>query len=205
MRVLIILMILFSSSNLLAFEDKSFRVSEEIFNNSHLEFTAHTNDGPFGSYLSMDIQYAPVKKLWKELEDRSGLKLKNRGEAHITIVTPVEYYRVLKEKIDIREINEIAKKAKMQSMDFQIECLGKFEKVLDKKNEGTYFIVINSKEILSLRKNIEKIYLSRGGDPKKFQASNFYGHITVGFTKRDLHESDGAFKDKRSCFASITH
>lgn len=37
----------------------------------------------------------------------------------------------------------------------------------------------------------------------KFRAERFFPNITVGFNKRDLHESDGVIKDKTTCFKPI--
>jgi hypothetical protein len=46
------------------------------------------------SHLAMNIPYIPVESLRKEVEKRLGSDLKNRGEAHITVITPPEYERL---------------------------------------------------------------------------------------------------------------
>lgn len=173
----------------------SLSINPSVFDNSKREMPSHQGEGRFSSYLSMDINYNPVKELFSKLEKKLEVKLKNRGEAHITVVTPVEYFDVLKEHISITEIENIARESKLQSSKFSITCLGegKF------KDLRTYYIVVKSQEIMDIRVKIEKLFLSRGGKKDSFSAKKYYPHITLGFTKRDLHESDGVIKDDESC------
>lgn len=166
----------------------------EIHENQNLPFFHHTGPG-YGSYLAMNINYSPIKVLWKEIEKQEGLKLKNRGEAHITVITPVEFNNSLKSFLDIKEIHRIAAEAKIQELTFSPFCVGKGEK----GNLRTYFIVVKSKDLLNLRIEIQKAFIKNGGNPKDFNPESFYPHITLGFSKRDLHESDGIIKDERTC------
>tara|TARA_R110002072_G_scaffold1989_2_gene16361 strand:- start:78555 stop:79157 length:603 start_codon:yes stop_codon:yes gene_type:complete len=179
------------STSLLA----SLSINPSVFDNSKREMSSHQGEGRFSSYLSMDINYRPVKELFSKLEKELGVKLKNRGEAHITVMTPVEYFDVLKEYVSITEIENIARESKLQSSRFSITCIGegKFKEL------RTYYIVVKSQEIMDIRKKIEKLFLSRGGKINDFSAKKHHPHITLGFTKRDLHESDGVIKDDKTC------
>ena len=38
---------------------------------------------------------------------------------------------------------------------------------------------------------------------EKYHLTDFYPHITLGFTKRDLHFEDGVRKDKSTCVADL--
>ncbi len=174
-------------------------LDSSVLDNKNLEQLNHSGSGQFSTYLSMDIQYKPIKELWKQVEKETGLKLKNRGEAHITTITPVEFFHQLKDVVSIEEIDQIAKESSIQSSKFKIVCLGRGVK----DEMSTYYVVLESNDLLNIRKKVEKLFLEKGGKKGLFRAENFFPHITVGFTKRDLHESDGIIKDKSSCFKSI--
>jgi 2'-5' RNA ligase len=151
----------------------------------------------------MSVKYTPAKNLFDQLSLLTNKKLKNREEAHITVVTPVEYFNVLKHHISIKQINNIAKNYYLQSSSFEVICLGKGSVKLSKQIEENYFIVINSEDLITIREEIKKAFIQNGGNPDLFSAEHYYPHITLGFTKRDLHEYDGIIKDSRSCIAHI--
>jgi len=180
---------------LLAGPLSSLTLSREIF--SDAPFIPHTEKTKFGSYLAKNITYQPVQKLKKEIEGAYGLTLLDRGEAHITVVTPIEYEKI-QAILDISEINQLAQN--IQSFAFQVLCVGKGEVELDGTKEKTLFVVVESENLKNLRRAIKQRYLEKGGETSKFDAEDFYPHITVGYTKRDLHASDGVFKDQRTCF-----
>ena len=174
-------------------------LDSSILDNSSLKQLSHRGDGPFSTYLSMDIHYSPIKELWKQTEIETGLKLNNRGEAHITTITPPEFFHQLKGVVTIEEIEKIASEMPIQSSKFKVVCLGRGMK----DDMSTFYVVVESEDLINLRKKVEMLFLKKGGKKGKFRAENFYPHITVGFTKRDLHESDGVIKDKNSCFKDI--
>ncbi len=178
-------------------------ISKDIHNTSEEKFLAHSGDGAFDSYLIQNLPFLPVKALYQDLEKKLNTKLISRGEAHITVITPVEYYNVLKSHISIQEIDKIAKDMKIQEAPFKIVCLGRGQTIMDKEIESTYYIVVEAKRLIEIRKAIWEIYVSKGGNQDDFNPDYYYPHITVGFTKRDLHESDGVIKDKNSHFACI--
>lgn len=200
---LLILTLLVLSSCAQVKTRKNYTLDHEIYNKDQ-KFIAHEGKGRFGRYISMNIAYAPVKKLYEEVEKREGVSLKNRGEAHITVITPVEFYDVLKDKVSIRDLIALSKMYKLQSSNFKVDCLGQGEKLIKAKQERTIYIVVSSADLLEYRKKVEELFIKRGGKEGAFRAENFYPHITVGFTKRDLHESDGIIKNRKSCYADLS-
>lgn len=178
----------------------AFELSRGVFDNGRLSFIKHEGTGAFDSYLSMEINYAPVKALFEEIVKYERRPLKTRGEAHITVVTPVEYFEVLKKKVSIQEINDIALKSQIQNSRFSVLCLGKGSL----KNEEAFFIVVKSEDLVGIRNKIQRLFEARGGRVGAFKAEHFFSHITIGFTSRDLHEADGVIKDERSCVADIS-
>ena len=77
--------------------------------------------------------------------------------------------------------------------------MGKGAKDLDGANEKTYFVVVKSDGLLELRTKIQKAFVAAGGSAADFLPENFYPHITLGYTKRDLHYEEGIRKDDSSC------
>jgi len=152
------------------------------------------------NYLSMELPFKPADSLRKQLEQQINAPLKNRGEAHITVITPVEFNKVLKSKISMQEIHQLAVENQIQQADVKAICVGVGEKKEQSNTLSTYYVVVESNKLLALRKKVQELYLSRGGEEKAFQADQFYPHITLGFTVRDLHlESDGVVKNSESC------
>lgn len=72
-----------------------------------------------------------------------------------------------------------------------------------KKEIKTYFLVVGSPALLAIRKKISKLFVEKGGQAKDFVADNFFPHVTIGFTQRDLFESDGVVKDATSCILPL--
>ncbi len=202
MRLLIILS-LFVTSLLACERNFTLEISRDVHKSKDAPFLKHSGPGEFDSYLILNLPFEPVKQVYKSLEAKLQNTLTNRGEAHITVITPPEYYHQLRDFISIEEINKIAQAMNIQNSRFNILCIGKGEKVIEKKKEQTYYIVVESLDLLAIRKKIWSVYVEKGGDPKKFNPQKYYPHITLGFTKRDLHESDGIVKDSSSLFAYL--
>lgn len=169
--------------------------SDELY--QKMDFVPHIGSGIFSNYLAKNINFKPVNSLKKSVENECFIRLKDRGEAHITVINPLEYL-VLKDFIAMDEINNLFSK-KVQEAEFKAICLGMGEKVINGKLEKTYYLVIDSEKLKQLRHEIKQIFVARGGISESFQPEKYYPHITVGFSLRDLHMEDGIIKDKNSC------
>jgi 2'-5' RNA ligase len=156
------------------------------------------------NYLAMVTPYPPTRELLQALEARlselSGApaKLLNRGESHVTVITPPEF-AVLKKSLSIDAINLIAREEKLQSAKLEALCVGRGQASLDGRLEETYFVVVRSPDLLRLRRRIEKLFRQKGGTVEAFDAERYFPHITLGFTKDDLHESQGVIKSEKTC------
>lgn len=167
------------------------------------EFVAHTGSGAFANYLSQEVFFPPVKQVYLDVQKKMGLELKNRGEAHITVVTPPEYDGALKKFVSIDDINRIATSMDLQAAAFKPVCVGMGTAKRNNRDEKTFYIVVESARLVEIRQAIENEFIAKGGRPGDFSATKFFPHITVGFTQADLHESDGVIKDKNSCVLNI--
>lgn len=152
---------------------------------------------PKGSYVAMNIDPTTIEPIKEELQRRYNTVLKSRGESHITLITPPEM-KVLRTRLTAKEINDIVK-PKIQSSKFDVVCIGNGEITQGQKTLLTYFLVVRSEDLMNLRIEILKAFQNKGGQPDEFSVAQYYPHITIGFTDRDLHEADGIIKDARSC------
>lgn len=193
MKILMTTLILLSSLTSYAYE-----LDRSALSNGDLKFISHHRPDLFHTYLSMEIRYLPIQTLLRELETNVG-SLKNRGEAHITVITPVEYDNALGGFVTIQEINRMAVAMRIQQTEFVPVCVGSGTAELRGKSEKTYFIVVKSEELLKIRRSVKELFVNRGGDPRAFDAEKFYPHITLGFTEEDLHESQGVIKNQEAC------
>lgn len=176
-----------------------FYISQDVFKNSKLPFISHQGSGPFDSYLTMEVNFEPVADLFKQLLIAKRVPLTNRGEAHITVITPVEFTEILKSKLTMTEIDEIAQKNKIQNAKFEVVCVGKGSLDINAKTEWAFYLVVRTPDLLRIREEIQKAFVAKGGDKEFFKPQYFYPHITLGYTERDLHISDGVIKDESSC------
>ncbi len=179
------------------------KVSSAILRTETSPFETHSGAGPFDSYLVMNIPFEPVKRTFDALNKSCGGHLVNRNEAHITVITPPEYNEILKNYVSMDEINAIALQSKIQNSKFTLKCLGRGRALLSDNWEETYYLVVQSSDLVRIRSTIFKKYISKGGEPSRFDPENFYAHITVGFTKADLHETNGVKKGLNSCVSDI--
>jgi len=140
-----------------------------------------------GSYGAINFPVKHFAEALKRAEEIAGGNLITRGEAHLTVLTPPEYMRMegkLRKKI-LSEMKEAASK----EGSIRPVCIGRGQTELNGKVEFTYYIVVEAKGIRAIR--------------EKYRLTDFYPHITLGFTKRDLHFEDGVRKDKATCVAEL--
>ena len=194
-----------TDSNSLADNSPQFAIDRTVWDNGDIEFIPHHGTGVFSNYVTMEVNFPPIKNLFDKVNDYKEQKLKNRGEAHITVITPPEYNQVLSKVLNMDQIDQVAKNLDIQKARFQIECVGLAKADISGNTEEAYYVVVKSESLLEIRKAIFKLYVEKGGEPSHFDPNNWYPHITLGFTKSDLHE--GPHKVKKgpnSCFANLS-
>lgn len=170
----------------------------------HESFISHIGS-PVGYWLGENVNFTPVDQLREKAQKQLKTPtLLTRGDAHITVITPPEYQNVLSPYLSAEQIDQIAMTAHIQKREFKVVCLGHG---VAKESSGdllqNYFIVVKSPGLLKIRQKIFKAYVHNGGPASRFDPWHFTPHITVGFTKRDLFESDGVFKQLNACVASL--
>ncbi len=179
-------------------------LSQEIYHNQEEPFLTYQGPGEYDNFMVMNVKYAPIQSLRSQLETALGIKLdylkkmNPNGEAHVTVITPVEFDKILKlapAKLTLQEINDIAQSYDIQESKLNILGMGSGKKIIDGKIEETYFVIVDSLELRNIRQQVYYKFLRRGGDAKAFDPTWFFPHITVGYTKRDLHEDDGIIKN----------
>ena len=175
----------------------------EIFKATELSFISHRGEGPFDTTLAMNIPYEPIHQIRIQLSQTLGYQLhfftlwNLDGEAHVTVITPVEYDQVIKPYLSMERIEQISQKMKIQNSDLKILGLGRGQAIVNSEPQETFFIIIRSVNLLNIRNQIYQEYLNHGGPAEAWDPNHFYPHITVGFSLTDLHESQGVLKDVR--------
>lgn len=171
--------------------------------NRELSSHPHPHKDEFNkSYLSLELPYAPFESLRLELEKELHTTLKNRGEAHITVITPPEFKKMQK-KLSMKEIHSLADKKGLQQTPYQVLCVGKGSVLERGETISTYFAVIQAEKLFDIRKGIQELYVKKGGAKEDFNPEQFYPHVTLGFTHRDLHFEEGVIKGANSCIYTL--
>jgi hypothetical protein len=173
-------------------------LSKKIYDTARLP---NQNSGS-RDYLTMNIDFNHVKPVFEMARESLGLDLKNRGEAHITLITPPEY-AVLKRKLSRQDILAAINNDSLQDATFEAKCLGKGVVHDMGGDKSTVYLVVSSPDLVERRRALRNQFESSGGRAGDFDADRFFSHITVGFTERDLHESDGVIKNTDSCVAPV--
>lgn len=182
-------------------------ISNTIENNSELAFVEHV--GPPNSMqnaLALNVEYGPIKHLREAISDKIGVRLdflkawRELGEAHVTVITPPEYRDILRRHLSMEQINLIAREMDIQSADLRVLGIARAAKDIQSQIEESYFIIVDSYKLREVRHRVRKAFVKNGGDEGAFDPTWFFPHITIGFTKRDLHESDGVLKDVAHSF-----
>ncbi len=175
-------------------------LNARVCENAELPFEPHHGPGRFDTALAMNVRYGPVVKLRGQIEKVTGLNLDffkgwtPQGEAHITAVTPVEYFDVLRHYISIDRIDCLARELSIQASDITIQGIGGGRTIVDGAKEETFFILVESRNLRRIRRAIYDEFMANGGHPGAWDPDEFYPHITIGYTRRDLHISDGVRK-----------
>lgn len=180
-----------------------FTLSRSALDNRQVPFLSHVGSAPMSNYLAMNLRFSPFDELRQQVEQRLGFKLKQRGEAHITTITPVEFDSALQKHLSMNDINTLAARRRIQNTPFSVVCVGRGAAVLKGKTEYTYYAVVHSPGLTQIREDIAQVFNRRGGSNLAFDSRRYSPHVTLGFTDRDLHESDKVFKDRRSCWEHV--
>lgn len=151
------------------------------------------------TYVSLDLPYSAYEKLRMAVETQEGFELKHRGEAHLTLITPPEL-KVLTQKLSAKEIVQFLQSENIEKLSYKPTCVGKSQLNPQAK---TYYVVVDSEKAYEVRHRLHSLYTQRGGNPASFDPEEFYPHITLGFTERDLHIEDGIKKDASTCILAL--
>ncbi|KAJ1861218.1 hypothetical protein LPJ73_001083 [Coemansia sp. RSA 2703] len=191
----------------------TFTLTTQALISSNIPFQNHSTPQPFQSYLQQTLNYTYFSDLFSAINATVGT-LQTRGEAHVTVITPPEFDRVLKPSgVTIQDINEIALRNNIQKARLMPVCLGRFNGTLPNPNKaesdkGTfllYSLVVADVygDLVNIRREVFKLYRSKGGQGALFQPEGFWPHITIGFDRRDLFIEDGLYKGSNYCYAPI--
>jgi 2'-5' RNA ligase len=167
------------------------KVSRAAFAGSGEKFSPHAN------YIALTLPYAPLWPLFEELSRAHG-PLLNRGESHVTLLTPPEF-ESLGGRVPIEKLNALVETLKLQQAKLEPICVGEGFSLLDGQHERVYFVVVQAPRLLEFRREISRLALLAGVKPEAFAPEHFYSHVTLGFSKSDLHEQNGVIKDVKSC------
>lgn len=163
--------------------------------------TPHQKPSSSKKWLGKDLPFSPYADQRMRIENLYKIKLQHRGEAHITLLTPPEY-QSLRTLLSEAEIDKVAASHQLDRAPYKEVCVGTFKL----KDMSTWFIVVESEELMNFRKAIAKLVEQKEPEIKKrplFEALNWQPHITLGYTHRDLHYQDGAIKDGRACVEKL--
>ncbi|GAA5802482.1 hypothetical protein HPULCUR_007947 [Helicostylum pulchrum] len=176
-------------------------ISKKVLSADKVPFIEH----PAGnaSWLGMNFDYHYVKPVF-ELLNSTKVPLINRGESHVTVISPPEFAVLATAGITIEQVNKIARDLKIQSSKVTIVCLGKEDVVVADLNKIVYQVIVKVPNLVKIRQKIFQLYIQRGGNSALFDPQSFWPHITVGFTSGDVFLEQGVYKGYNVCYRPIS-
>ncbi|KAF9959328.1 hypothetical protein BGZ70_008883 [Mortierella alpina] len=195
-------------------KDDTIVIDRNVFNTADTPFRPHNGTKPFTNWVGLTLDYSyiqPVFNLIMSTESIANGTLRTRGEAHITVITPPEFDRVLRPAgVTINELDDLAtagpQRNRLQKAKFGMECLGRVQVVTKPKNvfqQALQIILKEYEDLVEYRWDVFNLFVQKGGNPALFDPENFSPHITLGYRHRDIFEGDGVFKRKNACIRNI--
>ncbi|KAJ1644046.1 hypothetical protein J3B02_000637 [Coemansia erecta] len=190
----------------------TYMLPAQALDSRSIPFANHSTAKPYRSYLQQTLDYAYFKNLFESINTTVGT-LQSRGEAHVTVISPPEFDRVLKPAgVTIEEIEDIALRRDIQKARLVPVCLGRYAGELPnpKNDRGSgkflvYSLVVADiyGDLANIRREVFRLYRAKGGQGGLFQPEGFWPHVTIGFDRRDLFIEDGIYKGSNYCHAPI--
>lgn len=175
---------------------KPIPIPSDFFPSEPQSFEVHEGRGRFDTYVTVRLPFAPAETVRKAVERKLGHPLRNRGEAHITVLTPPEYWNVLRKKLSADDLRALTGDCTLAKSRIVVRCIGR----ATIPGEATYFVVLEAPTLVDARRKIHEAWVAQGGEPDLFRPEAFHPHVTLGYTKRDLHEADHVTKGPESCW-----
>lgn len=143
-------------------------------------------------YISLDLDNHPFEQIRKRIEAAEQVKLKSRGESHITLITPPEFVEISTALKGTEIVDQIRTSLERLKPSISSVCVGRG--IVGEKR--TYFVVLHADDLKEVRRDLLRRAQLKA---QVFKPDVFYPHVTVGFTDVDLHMQDGIVKDSASC------
>ncbi|KAJ1981803.1 hypothetical protein H4R35_000569 [Dimargaris xerosporica] len=186
-------------------------VPRRLFHTAPIPFAPHAGPGPFDTWLQQTLNYmhlAIVRAAVTHQHNDTRHPLQDRGEAHVTLITPPEFSQILAPAgVTHADLVRIAQQHRVQRIAFRPICIGR-QQIPDPLEPGVnqvvYNLIVASPEWLQLRWAVWDHFVALGGEPSHWDPQYYYPHITIGFTHRDLFDQDGVHKGSNSCWRPIT-
>lgn len=104
------------------------------------------------TYLSLPLRYAPFDYLRQHLEQALQVPLKTRKEAHVTIITPIEF-KAIQAHISMQELVAIAQKMELERLPLRLLCIGEGATTRREQTLSTCFAIVEPSALISARCN----------------------------------------------------
>ncbi|CAO0799051.1 unnamed protein product [Mucor circinelloides] len=179
------------------YQGDAIQINKKVLSTKKIPFQPH----PAGnaSWLGMNFDFQYVKPVF-DILNSTQVPLLNRGESHITVISPPEFGVLATAGMTIDQVNQIALTEKIQSSKVKIVCLGKE----DVNGKIVYQLIVSAPNLVNIREKVFQLFVKQGGNTALFDPSAFWPHITVGFTSGDLFIQDGVYKGANVCYRPIS-
>jgi hypothetical protein len=162
-----------------------------------------TNLEPFKSFPDRLQQTLVTKYSYNITEafNDSGLFSKpliHPGTARVVIVSPDEFTLLQTVGITMKEVVDIAYNNYIAYTIMRAECFGR----QDEQGESVAFLRLSARTWNNIRRDVEGLWLKKGGEAGKFDKDAWWPHMTLGESTPNYFNND-LVGQQEGCFADV--
>lgn len=153
-------------------------------------------------WLAVPLPHAEMVRLKEQLEKNDKSVLQSNGETHLKVITPSEW-RILKQRLTMEELEKLALKRSLMTMPYAPKCLGKVETIINNKRDYSWVVVGEAQEMRQFRREVWRLYMTKGGQGPEFQWKRWHPTVTVASTSVGF-DDEIAHRDRPECLITFT-
>ncbi len=149
---------------------------------------------PHEDWVGVEMKAGSVEELRKGLEKDLGRPLAPVSRARLTVVTPSEW-AILRSVLKMQDLDQLARAKRLQEQGFTPGCL--------KKSGDGYFVAVEAPEMRAFRRDVWRLYVSRGGTGEDFEWRRWHPHVPVAKVPQGTLDEDYVYKEKTPCLSAL--
>ncbi len=130
-----------------------------------------------------------------QVKEQTKFPLEKLGLCQLVVITPAEW-QALKLHLRMEEVRTVSQKSALEKSTFRPVCLKKVSSYMPKGAVESFYVEGIAPKLLHFRRELWRLYMSRGGKPEDFTWKRWTPYVLVGTTNAKLHDEDQPHREK---------